>query len=151
MSSVAERIHSLEIPLTEGALLVPSAAVAEVANPTEMFPLPGTPPWVLGVVGWRSQAVCVVSFEALMGATPSFVTAGSKIVVFYPFTGRPESEFYAILSSSEPRPQTVMSGAIEEEDPARLPDTALIAAGIRLKERTLLIPDFDVLRAAFYP
>lgn len=151
MSVPAERIHSLEIPLAEGALLVPSAAVAEVANPTELHPLPGTPRWVLGVVGWRSQAVSVVSFEALLGRAPSFVTPASKIVVFYPLAGRRETEFYALLSSSEPRPQTVTSGAIEEEDPARLPDTPLIAAGVRLKDRTLYIPDFDALRRAFYP
>lgn len=151
MSASQERIHSLEIPLADGALLVPSAAVAEVSNPTELFPLPGTPPWVLGVVGWRSQAVPVVSFEALMGRPASFVVSGSKVVVFYPLAGRRDGEFYALLSSAEPRPQTVTSGLIEPQDPAELPDTPLVAAGVRIKDRTLLIPDFEALRDAFYP
>ena len=151
MKAVEERIHSLEIPLADASLLVPSAAVAEVANPSELFPVPGTPPWFLGVVGWRSQAVAVVSFEALMGGAPSFVASGSKVVVFYPLAGRREGEFYALLSSAEPRPQTITSQAIEPEDPARLPDSALIAAGINLKGRTLFIPDFDALRVSFYP
>lgn len=151
MKPAEDRIHSLEIPLGDGALLVPSAAVAEVTNPSELYPVPGTPSWFLGVLGWRSQAVPVVSFEALMGRAIGLVASGSKIVVFYPLAGRSEGEFYALLSSSEPRPQTVTAGAIEAEDPARLPDTPLIAAGIRLKERTLFIPDFDALRRAFYP
>lgn len=151
MSAAENRIHSLEIPLAQGSLLVPSAAVAEVTNPTELFPIPGTPPWMLGVIGWRSQAVPVISFEALTGQAPSFVAPSSKMVVFYPLVGRRDGDFYAMLSSSEPRPQTITSGAIESEDPARLPDTPLVAAGIRMKDRTLFIPDFDVLRRLFYP
>ncbi|HEY8553604.1 MAG TPA: chemotaxis protein CheW [Burkholderiales bacterium] len=151
MSAAEERIHSLEIPLAESALLVPSAAVAEVANPTELFPLPGAPRWVLGVVGWRSLAVSVISFEALLGGAPSFVTAASKIVIFYPFPGRGRTDFFGVLSAAEPRPQHVSSGSIHEEDPARLPDTPVIAAGVRVRDRTLLIPDFDVLRRTLYP
>ena len=151
MSTAEDRIHSLEIPLVENALLVPSAAVAEVANPTELFPMPGAPRWMLGVVGWRSLAVSVISFEALMGGAPSFVTAASKVVIFYPFPGRARTDFYGVLSAAEPRPQHVSSGSVDEEDPARLPDTLLIAAGVRVRDRTLLIPDFDVLRRTLYP
>lgn len=152
MTTVAEeRIHSLEIPLTGASLLVPSAAVAEVTNPTEFFAVPGTPPWLLGVIGWRSQAVPVVSFEALIGQPISSALPTSKIVVFYPIAGRREGDFYGLLSMSEPRPQSITSSTVEAEDSARLPDTPLIAAGIRIKGRTLLIPDFDALRARFYP
>ncbi len=75
--------------------------MAEVANPTELFSLPGTPRWVLGVIGWRA------------------------------------SEFYALLSASEPRPQTVTPGAVQPQDPAELPATPLIAAGIGIKDRVM--------------
>ena len=152
MSTVAEeRIHSLEIPLAGASLLVPSAAVAEVINPTPLFPVPGAPAWLLGVVGWRAQPVPVVSFEILTGLPAAGASSGSKIVVFYPFAGRRETEFYGLLSLTEPRPQPVTPSAIEAEDPARLPDSPLIAAGVKIKGRTLLIPDFDALRKAFYP
>jgi chemosensory pili system protein ChpC len=150
-SAAEERIHSLEIPLSGTSLLVPSAAVAEVTNPTEFFPVPGTPPWLLGVMGWRSQAVPVVSFEALLGEPVATALPSSKIVVFYPIAGRREGDFYGVLSLSEPRPQSVTSNTVETENPERLPDTPLIAAGVKIKGRTLLIPDFDALRAAFYP
>lgn len=152
MTAVADdRIHSLEIPVAGSTLLVPSAAVAEVTNPTQMFRVPGTPPWLLGVVGWRSQAVPIVSFEALIGQPASGVLASSKIVVFYPIAGRREGDFYGVLSVSEPRPQSVTSSNVETEDPARLPDTPLVAAGVKIRGRTLLIPDFDALRGVFYP
>lgn len=150
-NAAEERIHSLEIPLSGASLLVPSAAVAEVTNPTEFFPVPGTPPWLLGVIGWRSQAVPVVSFEALLGEPAAAALPSSKIVVFYPIAGRREGDFYGVLSLSEPRPQSITSNTVETENPERLPDTPLIAAGVKIRGRTLLIPDFDALRAAFYP
>jgi chemosensory pili system protein ChpC len=153
MSTAAadERIHSLEIPLAGASLLVPSAAVAEVTNPTEVHPLPGAPAWVLGVIGWRSQPVPVISFEALIGKPVPPLSDDAKIVVFYPLAGPRDGEFYAMLAIAEPRPQPITSKSIETEDPARLPDTPLIAAGVRIKGRTLYIPDFDALRRTFFP
>src|SRR5690606_2026145 len=61
------RIHSLEIPLVGFSLLVPSAVVAEVANPGALYPVPRAPAWLLGVMAWRAQPVPLVSFEALTG------------------------------------------------------------------------------------
>lgn len=149
--NVQERIHSLEIPLNGPSLLVPSAAVAEVINPTELSPVPGAPPWVLGVFGWRSHPVPVISFEALTGQPVPKPAAGSKLVIFYPITGARDSEFYAVLSLSEPRPQSITEDSIEPEDPERLPDTPYIAAGLKSKGRLLVIPDFEALGRAFYP
>lgn len=151
MSAADDRIHSLEIPLIGCSLLVPSAAVAEVTNPTELHPVPGGPAWLLGVIGWRAQAVPVVSFEAMIGKAVSGVQPGSKIVVFYPIAGRRAGDFYAILSASEPRPQSVSSNTLEAEDPSLLPDSTLVATGVRIKGRSMLIPDFETLRTAFYP
>lgn len=151
IAAADERIHSLEIPLAGASLLVPSAAVAEVTNPAELHPVPGAPPWVLGVIGWRSQPVPVISFEALIGQPVPALSEDSKIVVFYPLAGPRSGEFYAMLSLAEPRPQPITSKSIEPEDPARLPDTPLIAAGVRIKGRALYIPDFDALRRAFFP
>ncbi len=150
-SSANDRIHSLEIPLQGVTLLVPSAAIAEVTNPTALHPVPGAPPWLLGVMGWRAQPVPVVSFEGLIGQSMPSVSAGSKIVIFYPLPGPRDWEFYGILSLAEPRPQPITSDSLEAEDPARLPDTPFIAAGVRVKGRLLFIPDFDALRQAFYP
>lgn len=146
-----ERIHSLEIPLVGASLLVPSAAVAEVTNPAELVPVPGAPVWVLGVMGWRSQPVPVVSFESLLGKTVPKILDVSKIVVFYPLAGPRDWEFYAFVSASEPRPQPITPSAIEAEDPAKLPDSPFVAAGVRVKGRQMLIPDFDALRDLFYP
>jgi chemosensory pili system protein ChpC len=151
MSAADDRIHSLEIPLIGCSLLVPSATVAEVTNPTKLHPVPGAPAWLVGVIGWRAQAVPVVSFEGMIGKAVTGAQPTSKIVVFYPIAGRRAGDFYAVLSASEPRPQSVGSNTVETEDPSHLPDSPLIATGVRIKGRSMMIPDFDALHAAFYP
>lgn len=146
-----ERIHSLEIPLVGFSLLLPSAAVAEVANPARLHPVPRTPAWLLGVMSWRSQPVPVVSFEALTGRPLAEVSPSSRIIVFYPLSGAPVSAFCGIPSAIEPRPQLVTADTLQTEDPRELPDTPLIAAGVRIKGRLMLIPDLEALSAVFYP
>lgn len=147
----AERIHSLEIPLVGFSLLVPSAAVAEVANPGRLHPVPRAPAWLLGVMAWRSHPVPVVSFEALCGRPAAEVSPTSRIIVLYPLAGAPASAFYGLPSAIEPRPQPVTPDALQMEQTERLPDTPLIGAGVRIKGRLMLIPDLDALRAVFYP
>lgn len=146
-----DRIHALEIPLRDMTLLVPSATVAEVANVPELVPVPLAPAWLLGAAPWRTLAVPVVSFEALMGGTVSPPASASKMVVFYPLNGRRDWEFYALLTHSEPRPQTVDGARGVAATAAELPDTPYIVAGLKLGGRLLVIPDLEVLKKAFYP
>lgn len=145
-----DQIHALSIPTPAGALLVPSATIAEVVNVSAIAPLPRSPAWVLGVIGWRSLAVTVVSFEALLGQSASAPAPNSKAVVFYPLAGRPQTEFFAILSSAEPRPQAVDSSVVSLAS-NELPKTPYIAAGLKFNGQALWIPGFDELKKAFYP
>lgn len=146
-----ERIHALELPLRGATLLVPSANVAEVVNVGDFTPVPLAPAWLLGVTPWRTLAVPVVSFEALMGGTVTPPTPNSKVVIFYPLPGRRDWEFYGLLTHAEPRPQTVDSALALAATSAELPDTPYVAAGLKLGGRLLAIPDLEALKKAFYP
>jgi chemosensory pili system protein ChpC len=150
-SAGQQPIHSLEIPLNGVSLLLPSAAVAEVANPAPLSPLPMGPVWSIGILGWRAQAVPIISFEALLGHPVAAVGPTSRIVVMYPLRGGRAGGFFGFYAIAEPRPQPIIEGAVEPLDAASLPDTPLIGAGVKLKDKTLLIPDLDVLQRAFYP
>jgi chemotaxis signal transduction protein len=145
-----DQIHALAIPTRAGSILVPSATIAEVVNVTAIAPMPLAPAWVIGAVGWRSLAVTVVSFEALLGQAASAPASASKAVVFYPLTGRPQTEFFAILSSSEPRPAAIDSSAVSL-GAADLPKSPFVAAGLKLNGQSFWIPGFDELKKAFYP
>jgi chemosensory pili system protein ChpC len=145
-----DQIHALALPTRAGVLVVPSATIAEVVNVSSLSPIPLSPPWVIGSVGWRSLAVPVVSFEAIMGGTPSAPIAASKAVVFYPLTGRSQWEFFAILSSAEPRPQAVDGSAVALAA-GELPQSPYIAAGLKFNGQPMWIPNLDELKTAFYP
>lgn len=144
------RVHSLEVPLDGITLLVPSAAVAEVINLQNLAPVPLTQPWLDGAIGWRTLAVPVISFETLLGSAGTKKMAAGKIVIFYPLAGRKDWEFFAMLATGEPRPQ-VLDGSQPAAAGSELPDSPYIAAGLRVDNRLMFIPDFDALKKAFYP
>lgn len=149
---VRERIHTLEIPIGQLSLLVPSASVAEViTTASTLAPLPGAPAWVVGVLGWRLHAVPVLSFEALTGGNVARPSSASKIVVFYPLSGRNEWEFFGVLTQAEPRPQPIDVGVAIAAAPSELPETPYIAAGLKAEGRLMAIPDFEALKSALYP
>jgi chemotaxis signal transduction protein len=146
------RLHSLELPLKGLTLIVPSASVAEVINPIDMTPVPFGEPWLKGVIGWRTLAVPVISLEVLLGTAPPAppeIVKG-KIVIFYPLSGRKEWEFYALLVAAEPRPQ-VVDGSQAVAGQAEFLESPYIAAGLRIGEQLMLVPNLGALRKTFYP
>ena len=145
-----ERIHSLEIPVRGMALLVPSASVAEVVTAGRLAPVPGSPAWQVGVLGWRLQAVPVISFEAVTGGTPIAAGEAAKIVVFYPLPGRRPFEFFGVLTESEPRPRSIDAATAIAADPTELLDTPYVAAGLKSDGALLAIPNFGALKTLFY-
>lgn len=144
------RLHSLEVPLDGIALLVPSAAVAEVINLQNMAPVPFGQPWLKGAIGWRTLAVPVISFESLLGAAPKTRPATGKIVIFYPLSGRKDWEFFAMFATAEPRPQA-LDGSQPVAQGSELPDSPYIAAGLKVDDKLMLIPDLEALKKVFYP
>jgi chemosensory pili system protein ChpC len=145
-----DRIHALSIPTAVGTLLVPSATIAEVVNISTITPIPLAPVWSLGVISWRTLGVPVVSFEAMFGQAVKSPTVLSKAVVFYPLAGRAQTEFFAILSSAEPRPQTVDVGVVTLEA-SELPHSPYVAGGLKIGGSPFWIPDLEGLKKTFYP
>lgn len=144
------RMHSLEVPLDGMTLLVASAAVAEVINLQNLAPVPFSQPWLNGAIGWRTLAVPVISFETLLGAPSVTRPATGKIVIYYPLSGRKDWEFFAMFATAEPRPQ-VLDGSQPVAEGSELPDSPYIAAGLKVEERLMIIPDFEALKKVFYP
>lgn len=147
----AERIHTLEVPLATLSLLVPSASIAEVATLSAITPIPFAAPWLIGAVGWRTLAVPVVSFEALLTGKPVAPRLQSRIVILYPLPGRGNEDFIGVLTASEPRPRTIDAAAAVAVTAADLPSSPYIASGLRIESRAMAIPDLEALKRAFYP
>jgi chemotaxis signal transduction protein len=147
----AERIHTLEIPLASMSLLVPSASVAEVATLASISSIPFAPAWLIGVVGWRTLAVPVMSFEGLVSNRPAMPTSQSRIVILYPLPGRGSGDFIGVLTASEPRPRTIEAAAAVAVSGGELPSSPYIASGLRVDSRAMGIPNFEALKKVLYP
>lgn len=148
-----DQIQTLELPLGKLSLVVPSASVAEIVAIGQPVPLPYAPDWVIGVVGWRTLGVPVVSFESLVAGklVPVSATAHSKVVVFYPLPGRSEWEFFGILTTAEPRPRALSPAVVIPADVSDLPASPHVASGLKYDNRLLVVPDFKAVQAVFYP
>lgn len=148
-AATLQPVHALEIPMRTLSLLVPSACIAEVSSIVPITRVPRSPPWVLGVIGWRSRPVTIISMEALMsGGAPPSVKA-TKMVILYPLPGRASTDFFGFLTSAEPQSHTIDSAMAA--DSADLPGNPYLAAAIRLERGVAGIPDFEALGRALYP
>ena len=55
-----------------------------------------------------------------------------------------------MFATAEPRPQ-VLDGSQPVAEASELPDSPYIAAGLKVEERLMFIPDFEALKKVFYP
>lgn len=118
---------------------------------TALTAIPCSPAWVLGVLGWRNQAVPVISFEALLTGNSPERGSRDKVVVFYPLPGRSDTEFFGVVSIREPQPHLIVEGNELVASQAGAVESPYVGATVKLKAAMLLIPDFEALKAAFYP
>jgi len=152
MSAVPEEaVHALIIPLKTWSVIVPSALVAEVIAVKQLNPIPAAEPWVVGVVGWRSRPVPVVSFSHLLGEEEPRLGRRSRVVIFYPLPGRGARDFFAIHAAFEPQSK-VFEDSREFGDPIEVPGGASVfATAIRFGSAKAVIPDLEELKRRFYP
>lgn len=149
MSAITrDPVHALEVPTDNLPLLLPSACMAEVVALPRLAIVPQSPPWLLGVLGWRLRPVPVVSYDIMVGGSGHTPSPRARVVVLYPLPGRKPWEFVGILSSSEPQSRIIDSGVV----PTAMDSSyRYIAAALKFDERTVGVPDFAALAKVLYP
>jgi chemotaxis signal transduction protein len=141
-----EPVRSVIIPTGSLSLVVPSAAVAEVAGFSEITPLPSTSADLVGVFQWRGVSVPVVAFETLLGQPAPRPGQRSKIVIFYPLPGRPRNDFFGILASADPQSRLIGADQIRDSDVAATVHNRFIAATFDFGGGIVGIPDLKAIR-----
>ncbi len=144
MADLPREIRGLMIPVANGRLLLPNATVAEVVAYTPPERNDNAPEWMLGAFAWRGWRVPLVSFPQLSGTGREESYNQTKIAVLKALGGDPKLPFIAVLTQGFPRLVTVTpeslvptdddghraTGVLAEvlvrEDPATIPDLALI-------------------------
>jgi chemosensory pili system protein ChpC len=69
--SLPREIHTILIPVNGGRLLLPNAAVAEIAPLAGLEPVEHAPPWLPGRMPWRDEMIPLVSFSRLARIAPA--------------------------------------------------------------------------------
>ena len=155
MADLPREIRGLMIPVANGRLLLPNATVAEVVAYSAPERTDNAPDWMLGAFAWRGWRVPLVSFPQLSGTGREESYNQTKIAVLKALGGDPKLPFIGVLTQGFPRLVTVtpeslvptdddghravgvLAEVLVREDPATIPDLALIET--MLLESTALV------------
>lgn len=146
MSQAAGEIRCMLIPLREGRLLLPNAAVSEIIGYRDPEPVAPDLDWLQGRVAWHQRDVLVVDFERLMGREDTAAGIRQRIAVCY--TLKPDGEWplVGLLTQGIPRLLRVSRAAIESAERPGAGDSP-VRMQVRIGGEALLVPDLDYLQA----
>ncbi len=135
----------LVLPTRILPLLIPGAAVAEVVG-MQHLTHPRQVKGCIGTASWRGATIPVGSFEGLCGAPVPQPQPRSKLVVLYPTAGRAATEFFALLTVTDPRTQQLTAERLVPAEGGN--DNPLLLATCRLDDLPAGIPDLKAVQLA---
>ncbi|MDH3746590.1 MAG: chemotaxis protein CheW [Gammaproteobacteria bacterium] len=145
MSTEAEELYSLLVPLNDDRLIVPRACVAEVARFTEPKHEDGAHNWMLGTINWNGRELPVVSFEGALGRDIPAITGRTRIVVFLASTEQLKSGYFGVLTQGFPQLVRVNRDVLKLEATDGWPDDAPVLCRVKMINEFPLIPDLEKL------
>lgn len=147
MSSEAEELYSLLIPLTEDRLIVPRACVAEVVRFSSPEKEAGAHDWMLGSVTWNGRPLPVISFEGALGKDVPAITGRTRIVVFYASTGQLKTGYFGVLTQGFPQLVRVNKDVLQLHTTDGWPQDAPVLCRVKMINEFPLIPNLEKLEA----
>ena len=96
-------INCVLLPIGQLGLLVPSVCVAEVLPWRRIREVSNSPDWLLGTLAWRGDAIPVVRFETINGATDEQPRESECVAVMNRCRTAHGEPFYAIATDGLPR------------------------------------------------
>ncbi|MGI9247446.1 MAG: chemotaxis protein CheW [Woeseiaceae bacterium] len=147
MSTEADELYSLLVPLSGDRLIVPRACVAEVVRFIAPEHVAGAHDWMLGNVNWNGRPLPVVSFEGALGNEVPVATGRTRIVVFYASTGQIKTGYFGVLTQGFPQLVRVNKDVLKLEAKDGWPDDAPVLCRVRMINEFPLIPDLERLES----
>lgn len=147
MSSAAEELYSLLIPLTDERLIVPRACVAEVARFSKPEQGDGGRDWLLGTTNWNGRDLPVVAFEGLMGREVPAVTGRTRIVVFFATGGGIAAGYFGVVTQGFPQLVRVNEEVLRFDTAEGWTEASPVLCRVKMINEFPLIPDLEKLEA----
>lgn len=143
-----DSLHTVLIQIADDMLLLPNAAIAEVAS-MERFepPEPGAPPWLAGWHAMAERRIPVLSVEALAGGGRPEISRRARIVIVYPLSTRVHGGSYAILAQGQPHLVNLARDAISLAPTPPQARDGLLLSRVQIASQNAAIPDLEALEA----
>lgn len=133
------------IPLEGTQLLLPNVCIAEILPWRRVKALSDTPPWCLGLLGWRGEMVPVVRFETMNGHPGPARKSGRCMVVMNRARNARGLPFYAFAAEGLPRMVQLTADDLANE-PCKLGNAEAIV--VKMGTESAVIPNLSIIENA---
>jgi chemosensory pili system protein ChpC len=147
MSSEADELYSLLVPLADERLIVPRACVAEVVRYSAPQQEAGAHSWMLGTTNWNGRALPIVSFEGALGKAVPEPSGRTRIVVFSASTGQLKTGYFGALTQGFPQLVRVNRDVLQLDSTEGWPEDAPVLCRVKMINEFPLIPDLERMEA----
>ncbi len=142
-----QEIRTILAPLTDGHLLLPNSAVAEVLAYTQPEPFRKGPNWLLGELAWHGWQVPVICFEQVVNPkSRSSVTPKSRILVIKTLGESTQVNYIGLLIQGLPKLKTVTLETLTELETTGLPGA--LFSKVSIDDLEAVIPELGELTVA---
>jgi len=146
VSQMDGEIRCMLIPLHEGRLLLPNAAVAEVIGYREPESLGNGAAWLQGKVSWHQREIPVIDFERMLGRPDLGAGIRQRIAVCYALKSDRTWPMLGLIAQGIPRLLRVSRAAIESAKAGQAGESP-ICMTLSIAGEDLLVPDLEYLQA----
>ena len=139
-----EEVRTIMAPLTNGHVVMPNSAVAEVLTYITPEPFKQSPPWLLGEIAWHGWQVPVISYEKLIkdNAAPN-VTSKARILVIKTLGESTQVNYIGLVIQGLPKLKKVTPTTLIENQTEGLPDS--LFSIVSIDNEQALIPELGNL------
>lgn len=139
-----KEVRTIMAPLTDGHVLLPSSAVAEVLDFKSPEPLKKAQKWLLGELAWHGWQVPIICFEQLVNKKErSSVTPKSRILIIKTLGESTQVNYIGLVIQGLPKLKTVTADSLVEVPDEQLPQT--LFSKISLDDLSAVIPELGEL------
>lgn len=147
MTQMLEDIRSVVITVTNGRIVLPNAALAEVVTIAQPDPYPEQPAWVYGRIRWRGWQIPLVSFSMYAGLSHEEGQIGARVAVLKTVSGIARLPYLGLLTQGFPRLTQISTDALTPDSYTGIPQPG-VQLPIRLRDEPALIPNLASLEQA---
>lgn len=142
-----DHIYSVMIRTAADTLILPNAAVIEVAGQERFHVRQGEPGWWIGNMSWDEVEIPVISLEMMLGLPRPSFHRKARLVLVKAMTGVLPHGKYAIASQAYPLLVTISEIAVQPVPLTEADAPELILSRVQVANRQAVIPNLEAIEA----